>query len=71
MSNEQSSNPMYISVGQTAKRLGVHNHFVYNLIKKNGLPCMKIGAAHKPVLRIPVAALEAWEAQQLENGGTK
>jgi excisionase family DNA binding protein len=58
----------FFGVSDIAERWGVHQNFVYNLIKGGELPCLKIGNAgtKRPVIRIPLEALEAWEAKNLK-----
>lgn len=60
----------FFGVPDIAKRWGVHQNFVYNLISSGVLPCLRIGPAgsKRPVIRIPLDSLEAWEAKQLEQG---
>jgi Helix-turn-helix domain len=60
----------FFGVSAVAARWGVHQNFVYNLIKSNELPCLRIGnpGTKRPVIRIPLDSLEAWEAKQLEGG---
>jgi excisionase family DNA binding protein len=57
-------------VSDVATRWGVHQNFIYNLIKSNELPCLRIGnpGTKRPVIRIPLDSLEAWEAKQLKGG---
>jgi excisionase family DNA binding protein len=60
----------FFNVPDVAKRWNVHVNFVYNLIKSNELPCLRIGnpGTKRPVIRIPLDSLEAWEAKQLGQG---
>ncbi len=55
----------FLGVPEVAKRWGVHQNFVYNLIKRGDFPFLKFGSQKRPVLRIPLEALERWEAKQL------
>lgn len=59
----------FFGVSDVAQRWEVHQNFVYNLIKSGELPCLKIGnpGSKRPVIRIPLDSLEAWEAAQLSN----
>ncbi len=60
----------YFGVSDVAERWGVHQNFVYNLIKGGELPCLHLGnpGTKRPVIRIPLISLEAWEANQLTKG---
>jgi excisionase family DNA binding protein len=61
----------YVSPKQAAERFNVHTHLIYKEIAAGRIRAVRIGApdSKRPVLRIPIAALEAWEAAQI--GGEK
>jgi hypothetical protein len=63
--------PMYLSVSDAAKRYGFNRKFVYDLLNMKVLPCVKFEkpGTKRPVIRIPIDALEKWELKQLEGGG--
>jgi hypothetical protein len=70
MLNQQAStSKSFLGVPDVANRWGVHTNFVYNLIKNGNLPCLKISNpknpnGKRPMIRIPLAALEAYERSQ-------
>jgi excisionase family DNA binding protein len=65
-----TATPAYYTVNQIAARFGLHFKTVYQMINRGDLPSIKINPTSKrPVVRVPVAALEAWEAANL--GGEK
>jgi excisionase family DNA binding protein len=61
----------YLSPKQAAERLNVHTNLIYKEVTARRIPALRIGDPNskRPVLRISIAALEAWEAAQL--GGAK
>jgi excisionase family DNA binding protein len=61
---------MFLSVAQVAKRYGINHKYVYDLVAKNVLPSVKFKKpnSERPVIRVPIAALEAWESSQLDQG---
>jgi excisionase family DNA binding protein len=62
---------MYLTIPETAERFGVKLKFVYDLINAKVLPSIKLQLPNKsrPVLRVPIAALEKWEADQIKASG--
>jgi excisionase family DNA binding protein len=56
---------MYLSVAQVAKRFKINHKYVYDLIANDVLPSVKFlkPKSERPVIRVPIAALEAWEAK--------
>ena len=60
----------FFGVADVADRWGVNQNFIYNLIKSGELPCLRLGnpGTKRPVIRIPLNSLEAWEAAQLQGG---
>jgi hypothetical protein len=61
----------FFNVSTIAARYKVHPKLIYKEIEEGRLPAVKIGApgSKRPTIRIPAAALAAWEAAQL--GGAK
>ena len=59
---------MYLSVAEVAKRFKVNHKYVYDLVSANVLPSVRFQKpnSERPVIRIPIAGLEQWEAQQLQ-----
>jgi excisionase family DNA binding protein len=57
----------YLDVKSAAKRFGVHPRLIYKEIAEGRIPAVKIGApgSKRPVIRVPLEALEAWEKAQL------
>jgi excisionase family DNA binding protein len=64
---------MFLSVKSTAARYGVNPRTIYTAIEEGRLPAIRIGepGTKRPVIRIPLSALEQWEAKQLGQGGAK
>ena len=60
-------NIQYLGVPAVARRYGLHVNTIYNEINEGRLPAVKFGApgSKRPAIRVPVAALEAWEQAQL------
>ena len=56
----------YLTVEAAAKRFGVHARLIYKEIAEKRLPAVKLGApgSRRPVIRIPLEALEHWETKQ-------
>ena len=56
----------YSTVSAVATRFGVAAKLIYKEIEEGRLPAVKIGApgSKRPTIRVPVAALEAWEQAQ-------
>jgi excisionase family DNA binding protein len=54
--HEPTVEPMLLTVTQVAAMLNLGRSKVYNLIRFEGLPTVKLGAA----TRVPVKELEAW-----------
>ncbi len=65
---ERVTSQSFLDVVGVADRWGVHPNFIYTLIANGDLPHLRIGkpGTKRPVLRIPVEALESWEKSQLE-----
>ena len=63
-SREDSS---YLSVNAAAKRFGVESRFIYKEVAQKRLPAIKLGdpRSRRPVIRIPLEALQRWELEQL------
>jgi excisionase family DNA binding protein len=63
---EPVQNRTYLTVEAAAKRFGVHARLIYKEISQKRLPAVKIGApgSRRPVIRIPLEALEHWETKQ-------
>jgi hypothetical protein len=63
----------YTSVGAVARRVSVHPSLIYKEVTEGRLPAIKIGKPNskRPTIRIPIAALEAWELAYLTLGGKK
>lgn len=63
-------NVQYLGVPAVARRFGLHVNTIYKEIDEGRLPAVKFGApgSKRPAIRVPMAALEAWEAKQLEGG---
>jgi excisionase family DNA binding protein len=60
----------YLSVGAAASRFGVHSRMIYKEIAEKRLPAIKLGDpnSRRPVIRIPIEALQRWELEQLKFG---
>lgn len=54
--HEPSIEPMLLTVSQVAATLNLGRSKVYELIRYEGLPTVKLGAA----TRVPLKELEAW-----------
>jgi len=52
----------YLEVPQAAERLGCSSGLLYREIRAGRFPAVKVG---RKLLRVPVAELEKWQAQQL------
>jgi excisionase family DNA binding protein len=49
---------------EAAEAIGVGRSKIYELLSKNELPSIRVGSS----VRVPVDALRAWIARQLEDG---
>ena len=60
----------YLNVAAAAKRFGVTERLIYKEITEGRLPAIRLGdpGSKRPVIRIPVEALDLWEARQLIGG---
>jgi excisionase family DNA binding protein len=68
--SKNAANPAYYTVNQMAAHFNLHAKTIYQMIDRGDLPAIKINPTSKrPIVRVPAAAFEAWEAAQLE--GTK
>ncbi|WP_161883930.1 helix-turn-helix transcriptional regulator [Deinococcus alpinitundrae] len=58
----QPTEPKYLEVPQAAERLHVSSSLLYREIRAGRFPAVKLGLR---LLRVPVAELEKWQAEQL------
>jgi hypothetical protein len=60
----------YLDVRATAAHFGLNPRTIYKEIEEGRLPAIRIHepGLKRPTVRIPIAALEAWESTQLVNG---
>lgn len=56
---------LLLTVEEAAQRLGIGKTLAWELVWHGVLPSIRLGRC----VRIPVAALEAWIAQQVGEGG--
>jgi len=54
------TDPTYLTIPQLADRFQISKSGAYNLAQERRIPTIRIGGS----VRIPVAELEIWEAQQ-------
>jgi len=62
-SETPSVGPLLLTIPQVAVVLGVHRSKVYDLIRRDGLPYMKLG---KGDMRISPTSLQRWIAEREE-----
>jgi excisionase family DNA binding protein len=65
--DKSSKDSSYLSVNAVAERFGVESRFIYKEIAQKRLPAIKLGdsSSRRPVIRIPIDALQRWELEQL------